>query len=509
MSLVSVYTSVWPCLACSDRHHYHLATSTLLPVRVLAHTDSIANMHVEISVALNFFISYLYNKLPRRRVDLFGEELESGLKEKFRGHWYPEKPSKGSGYRCIKGNGEEVDPVIVTAALKAGLDISEIKSYLPEDLTMWIDPCEVSYKIGEKGPVMLLYSDRNVEDGCDNTDREVQAANRTFSPDAQTFTPELQTFTPDILAFTPNITAYCIDSSQSFQPIDSLSSSLSNLSLSPSSPVPPSTWSTATSPSSSLFSSAVPNAAVTTPSPFLASRTNSASRQQFTAAMFAQTKFGSTKLKTHIKRPNRLSPTEFSNYFRQHQKSYSGTQRPRSLSPRDPRVEFLIDKQQRIMLQQRQMSASHGSKQQYFPQHYQQQQLSPTSIYPDFVRSHSSGVSSCTSSPHLSPHFSPHLSPQCNGSPFQDLIHSTPDLNNFAFHSPDCINRSSSLSNLGRSSGFGSLNASSARENSASYPERLSQVNSLSPDGRRTFKDSLTAAPVNYANSLQHLLVAN
>lgn len=29
-------------------------------------------MQLEIKVALNFIISYLYNKLPRRRADLFG-----------------------------------------------------------------------------------------------------------------------------------------------------------------------------------------------------------------------------------------------------------------------------------------------------------------------------------------------------------------------------------------------------------------------------------------------------
>lgn len=51
-------------------------------------------MHIEIQVALNFVISYLYNKLPRRRVNLFGEELEKALKQKFVGHWYPEKPFK-------------------------------------------------------------------------------------------------------------------------------------------------------------------------------------------------------------------------------------------------------------------------------------------------------------------------------------------------------------------------------------------------------------------------------
>lgn len=51
-------------------------------------------MHIEIQVALNFVISYLYNKLPRRRVNIFGEELEKALRDKFQGHWYPEKPFK-------------------------------------------------------------------------------------------------------------------------------------------------------------------------------------------------------------------------------------------------------------------------------------------------------------------------------------------------------------------------------------------------------------------------------
>jgi hypothetical protein len=53
-------------------------------------------MHIEVQVALNFVISFLYNKLPRRRVNIFGEELEKALKDKFYGHWYPDKPFKVS-----------------------------------------------------------------------------------------------------------------------------------------------------------------------------------------------------------------------------------------------------------------------------------------------------------------------------------------------------------------------------------------------------------------------------
>jgi len=82
--------------------------------------------------------------------------------------------------------------------------------------------------------------------------------------------------------------------------------------------------------------------------------------QLMTTAAFAQTKFGSTKLKTSSKRTHRMSPTEFSNYIKQRaiqqqqqkaaqqqqQQSVvvgsaggfmngNGISRPRSLSPQD------------------------------------------------------------------------------------------------------------------------------------------------------------------------------
>lgn len=141
-------------------------------------------MQLEIQVALNFIISYLYNKLPRRRVNIFGEELERLLKKKYEGHWYPEKPYKGSGFRCIHV-GEKVDPVIEQASKESGLDIDDVRGNLPQDLSVWIDPFEVSYQIGEKGPVKVLYVDDNNENGCE-LDKEIK---NSFNPEAQVFMP--------------------------------------------------------------------------------------------------------------------------------------------------------------------------------------------------------------------------------------------------------------------------------------------------------------------------------
>lgn len=38
--------------------------------------------------------------------------------------------------------------------------MEEVSSYLPKDLMIWVDPGEVSYSIGEKGQVKVLYSER-------------------------------------------------------------------------------------------------------------------------------------------------------------------------------------------------------------------------------------------------------------------------------------------------------------------------------------------------------------
>ncbi|XP_010893760.1 protein Tob1b [Esox lucius] len=197
-------------------------------------------MQLEIQVALNFIISYLYNKLPRRRVNIFGEELERQLKKKYEGHWYTDKPYKGSGYRCIHV-GEKVDPVVEQAAKESGLDIDDVRNNLPQDLSVWIDPFEVSYQIGEKGSVKVLYVDDNNENNGSELDKEIK---NSFNPEAQVFMPISD-------------------------PIGASSES--------SSPSPPFGQSAAVSPS------------------FMPRSTQPIT---FTTATFAATKFGSTKMKT-------------------------------------------------------------------------------------------------------------------------------------------------------------------------------------------------------------------
>ncbi|XP_063821596.1 protein Tob1 [Ostrinia nubilalis] len=228
-------------------------------------------MHIEVQVALNFVISYLYNKLPRRRVNIFGEELEKALKDKFRGHWYPDRPCRGSAFRCLKTGGP-LDPVLERAARESGVPVRDVLEHLPRDLAVWVDPGEVSYRIGEKGAVKVLFSsDERAAD--ERTDREVT---RAFNPEAQCFRP--------------------------VEPA-----------AAPSPPAP---------------------AAFSPAPPFRAQPLT------FTTATFAQTKFGSTKLKTSSKRANRMSPTEFSNYIKQ--RAVQQQLAARALSPAaDPAAYFV------------------------------------------------------------------------------------------------------------------------------------------------------------------------
>ncbi|XP_011833308.1 PREDICTED: protein BTG1-like, partial [Mandrillus leucophaeus] len=76
--------------------------------------------------------------------------------EHYKHHWFPEKPCKGSGYRCIRIN-HKMDPLIGQAAQRIGLSSQELFRLLPSELTLWVDPYEVSYRIGEDGSICVLY----------------------------------------------------------------------------------------------------------------------------------------------------------------------------------------------------------------------------------------------------------------------------------------------------------------------------------------------------------------
>lgn len=96
------------------------------------------------------------NNINEAKLDKFRNALIEALRRRYRDHWFPEKPFKGSGYRCIRINGK-MDPVIAQAGEAVDLSAQVIHSVFPSELTLWIDPLEVSYRIGENGSICVLY----------------------------------------------------------------------------------------------------------------------------------------------------------------------------------------------------------------------------------------------------------------------------------------------------------------------------------------------------------------
>lgn len=252
-------------------------------------------MHLEVKVALNFIVSYLYNKLPRRRADLFGEELEKILVSRFEGHWYPEAPMRGSAFRCIH-LGAQRDPVVELAAKRSGLDTEEVRANVPAELSVWIDPYEVSYQIGEQGPVKLLYLEDPPGLVCDGDRAEGVMAEGKGGAEAEE--GKAMGFNPDAQVFVP------VGSQVSPALMPSLSSSPTPLSSQPCPGVfsyPGS--STPTDPgahSSNMSTPSPPSSGIPYLPPQQPPSTLPPVRPQpmtFTTASFAATKFGSTKMK--------------------------------------------------------------------------------------------------------------------------------------------------------------------------------------------------------------------
>ena len=295
LSILSSKNSFFFTLRSPSRQE-HTGTHTNYTTHTDTSTANTSAMHIELGVAVNFVVSHLYNRLPRRRVNLFADELENGLREKFKGHWHVDDACKGSAYRCIRVSGDNMDHAVSLAIQLSGLDVGEVMQIIPAELTLWIDPKEVTYRTGESSYMKLLYSARNQPldndamlggvnapmgancspSSLDDIDRELGLPRDTFVSLAMAGHGGLPSG--------GGCGGGGGGGQNTFQPIDiagGASSTGNSLRVSPISPA--------------STSSAAGGGGGSSPA-------------TFTAAMFAQTKFGSTKLKSNKKQ----CPTDIS-----------------------------------------------------------------------------------------------------------------------------------------------------------------------------------------------------
>lgn len=102
-------------------------------------------MREEIAAAVVFVTRLIRQNgsLSKGKVDDFSSCLSAILVEKFKNHWYKDRPAKGQGFRCIRINpSEPIDPVLEKAASDAGLECTEL--LMPVEMTLWVDPEDVS-----------------------------------------------------------------------------------------------------------------------------------------------------------------------------------------------------------------------------------------------------------------------------------------------------------------------------------------------------------------------------
>lgn len=50
-----------------------------------------------------------------------------------------------------------MDPLLSRAGQQCGFSEADLFDILPAELTLWVDPDEVSYRIGEEGSIAVLY----------------------------------------------------------------------------------------------------------------------------------------------------------------------------------------------------------------------------------------------------------------------------------------------------------------------------------------------------------------
>ncbi|XP_059107161.1 protein BTG1-like [Peromyscus eremicus] len=141
-----------------------------------------ATMIGEIAAVVSFISKFLRTKglSSEPQLQTFSQSLQELLAEHYKHHWFPEKPCKGSGYRCIRIN-HKMDPLIGQAAQRIGLSSQELFRLLPSGLTLWVDPYEVSYRIGEDGSICVLYEASPTGGSTPNTSGNVQMVDSRIS----------------------------------------------------------------------------------------------------------------------------------------------------------------------------------------------------------------------------------------------------------------------------------------------------------------------------------------
>ena len=114
---------------------------------------------------INFAASHIVSWLKSASIQITDEASESFilalsnlLKDKYQGHWDPNYPNSGNGYRAITSFDGHMDPLLLEAADKSQVPMETLQSCLPRNFVIWVDPLVVSFRVGDYGYPVNIYS---------------------------------------------------------------------------------------------------------------------------------------------------------------------------------------------------------------------------------------------------------------------------------------------------------------------------------------------------------------
>lgn len=107
-------------------------------------------MRREVNAGVNFLKRLAMERggLEESKAEVFAKQLRDLLSEKYDQHWYPDNPSKGQAFRCVRmsGNRAECDREVLKACEESELIPSQLGPHC--EITLWIDPLEVCARSG-------------------------------------------------------------------------------------------------------------------------------------------------------------------------------------------------------------------------------------------------------------------------------------------------------------------------------------------------------------------------
>eukprot|EP00745_Piridium_sociabile_P008553 TRINITY_DN157848_c0_g1_i1.p1 TRINITY_DN157848_c0_g1~~TRINITY_DN157848_c0_g1_i1.p1 ORF type:complete len:201 (-),score=25.45 TRINITY_DN157848_c0_g1_i1:8-610(-) len=143
-------------------------------------------MKDEVSCATEFMVAFVQKAkgVPIVAVQKFQKCLAEHMTNKYRHHWHPQKPQRGSAYRSITIDHKAIDPLIIATLKDISLDrvlTENIIDKLPRELTLWVDPMDVSYRFGDHGSVGVLHKQAPAKQTIPDYASGVSSANSSAS----------------------------------------------------------------------------------------------------------------------------------------------------------------------------------------------------------------------------------------------------------------------------------------------------------------------------------------